>query len=262
MKSFPLLSKANIKRQLMALSKEQSDQVTEDVLSEGRIFFLGKFEVDLKLFELSNSVMSNLKDNVRQPFGIHSWYFSMDVKWPDHAEYTSVMVRVDPDERHSTNAAVLFFQTKADLSMESTEGWDVMHSEKGFTCRRLTETGFTFTGEFAPTCYMIAIACLNTKGCNVSQAKKNNLMKSSLSQRIPHYDVDASEYITAIRSKSNTSENIKSRKSLRRSPIPHLRRGHERISGGKRIWVRDALINVKKEGDVAFVEKRLAYVVK
>ena len=76
MTSRKLLSKANIKRRLVALSQAQSDQVTDNVLSEGRIFFLGKFEVDLQLFELSNSVMVNLKEHVHQPFGIHSWYFT------------------------------------------------------------------------------------------------------------------------------------------------------------------------------------------
>lgn len=64
-----LLSIANIKRWLLALSEAQSDQVTDNVLSEGRIFFLGKFEVDLQLFELSNSVMVNLKEHVTSRLG-------------------------------------------------------------------------------------------------------------------------------------------------------------------------------------------------
>lgn len=78
----------------------------------------------------------------------------------------------------------MFFHTKSNLGIEASETWHFRHSEEGFSCRCLTEIGFTFTDEFAPTCYMIAIACLNSKGCNISDAKKNNLMKSSISAEI------------------------------------------------------------------------------
>ena len=186
----------------------------------------------------------------------------MDVKWPDHTDYTTILVRVDRDIADNNDALAMFFHTKSNLSLEASETWHFRHSEEGFSCRRLTETGFTFTGEFAPTCYMIAIACLNTKGCNVSEAKKNNLTKFSISAEISHYNVDAKEYITPIRSGSDKSGKLSGRQGLRKSPVPHLRRAHERVSRDKRIWVKDTLVNVKKEGDFTFVEKRLAYVVK
>lgn len=258
----PTLTKALVKKQLRALSKDRTDEVTTGILSEGRIFFLGKFDVDIKLFELSHTVMDNLKENVNQPFGIHPWYFSMDVRWPDHTEYTTVLVRVDPNPRDHNEVSSLFFHAKSDLSISATEGWMFNHGSSGFLCRKLTETGFDFTGEFAPTCYMIAIACLNTRGCSIERSKSNSLMRSSINQKIPHYDVNASEYITAIRSSSKRSGAQKDANSPRRSPIPHLRRGHERIQNGKRTWIRDMLINVRSEGDVAFVDKRIAYVVK
>ena len=89
--------------------------------------------------------------------------------------------------------------------------WHFIHSEEGFSSHQFTETGFTFTGDFAPNCYIIGIACLNTKGCNGSQAKKNNLMNSSTSAEISHYNVDANEYITAIRSGSDKSGKLSGR---------------------------------------------------
>ena len=58
------------------------------------------------------------------------------------------------------------------------------------------------------------------------------------------------------------SDNPKESSGLRRSPIPHLRRGHERVVNGQRTWIRDMLINVRSEDDIAFVDKRIAYVVK
>ena len=262
MAALPTLTKTLVKKQLRALSKDRTDEVTTGILSEGRIFFLGKFDVDIKLFELSHSVMDNLKENVNQPFGIHPWYFSMDVRWPDHTEYTTVLVRVDPNPRDQNEVSSLFFHAKSDLSISATEGWMFNHGSSGFLCRKLTETGFDFTGEFAPTCYMIAIACLNTRGCSIERSKSNKLMRSSINQKVPHYNVDASEYITAIRSSSKSSVAKKGENSQRRRPIPHLRRGHERILNDKRIWIRDMLINVRSESDVAFVDKRIAYVVK
>ena len=87
-------------------------------------------------------------------------------------------------------------------------------------------------------------------------------IKNLRSNLVKHYDVDASEYITAIRSRNTNSENTNESSGLRRSPIPHLRRGHERVVNGQRTWIRDMLINVRSEDDIAFVDKRIAYVVK
>ena len=87
-------------------------------------------------------------------------------------------------------------------------------------------------------------------------------MKSGISAEISHYKVDANEYINAIRSGSDKSEKLGSRQGLRRSPIPHLRRDHERFLQGKRTWVHYTLVNIKKASNFAFAEKRLVFVVK
>ena len=154
----------------------------------------------------------------------------------------------------------MFFAVQPNLNVAFVEGWDFSHTTQGFGTKKLTPKGFNFTSEFAPTCYMIAISCLNTRGCNVVRNEPVKGLKSQRSNDVQHYDVDAPEYITAIRSGGSDTGHRKEVSGTRRSPIPHLTLGHERITNGKRTWVRDMLINVKAEGDVAFVDKRLAYV--
>ena len=50
------LSKANVKKHLHKLSQDKTDETTADFLSEGRIFFLGRFDVDAELFDRSQVV--------------------------------------------------------------------------------------------------------------------------------------------------------------------------------------------------------------
>ena len=254
------LSKANVKKYLYQLSQDKTDETTAGILSEGRIFFLGRFDVDAELFDRSQVVLTNLGENVKQPFGKHAWAFCMDVKWPEQDHFTTVIGKVNvlsPDL-----LSCIFFAVALNYDVVAMETWDFSHTSQGFGTKRLTPMGFNFTSEFAPTCYMIAISCLNTRGCNVVRSEAVKGIKNLHSNNVQHYDVDAPEYITAIRSGSSDTGKRREGSGTRRSPIPHLRRGHERITNGKRTWVRDMLINVKAEGDVAFVDKRLAYVLK
>ena len=254
------LSKANVKKFLRELSLDRTDQVTEGILSEGRIFFLGRFDVDQDLFERSQSVLSNLAENVKQPFGTHPWVFCMDVKWPEHDNYTTVVGKLDVFTPDFLSCG--YWSTNEGQKMLLTETWDFSHTTAGFGAKRLSPMGFNFTGEFAPTCYMIAISCLNTRGCSVVRSEPLKGIKKLRSNHVQHYDVDASEYITAIRTKNNKTNQYKGVTGTRRSPIPHLRRAHERIINGQRVWIRDMLVNVRSEDDIAFVDKRIAYVAK
>lgn len=109
--------------------------------------------------------------------------------------------------------------------------------------------------------YPLAIAVLNTRGCRVDLKRAPSITnvkrKRQGKHTIPaHYDVDAAEYLTALGSVMDSAD----RGGTHSSPIPHLRRAHERVlSNGKRIWVSSALINVRSEGDIAFVERQKAY---
>lgn len=109
--------------------------------------------------------------------------------------------------------------------------------------------------------YPLAIAVLNTRGCRVDLRRAPSITNAKRKRQgknpIPaHYDVDAAEYLTALGSVVDSAD----RGGSHASPIPHLRCAHERVlSNGNRIWVSSALVNVRSEGDIAFVERRKAY---
>lgn len=102
---------------------------------------------------------------------------------------------------------------------------------------------------------------LNTRGCSIDLKRAPTIANAKRARTgksvIPgHYDVDAREYFTALGSTLNSSN----KDGTHASPIPHLRRAHERVlANGKRIWTPSALVNVRNEGDVAFVERRKSY---
>jgi hypothetical protein len=114
------------------------------------------------------------------------------------------------------------------------------------------------------TIYPLAIAILNTRGCTIGfkrAPRLENQRRSKKGQRpLPaHYRVDAAEYITALGGTSPARE----AGGTHASPIPHLRRAHERVlADGRRIWIPSALVNVRSEGDIAFVERRRGYLSK
>jgi hypothetical protein len=62
----------------------------------------------------------------------------------------------------------------------------------------------------------------------------------------PHWQVDAADYITALRPRSVRGDSLGGHHA---SPRPHLRRGHLRHlherHGGGTTWIRDALVNLK-----------------
>jgi len=113
----------------------------------------------------------------------------------------------------------------------------------------------------AGSLYPPAIAMLNTRGCSIDLKRAPTIANAKRARKgksvIPgHYDVDASEYFTALVSSNNPADNG----GTHASPIPHLRRAHERVlANGKRLWIPSALVNVRNEGDIAFVERRKAY---
>jgi hypothetical protein len=111
------------------------------------------------------------------------------------------------------------------------------------------------------TIYPLAIAILNTRGCTIDRKRAPQLENQRRSRKghrpLPaHYKVDAAEYITALGGTSPARD----AGGTHASPIPHLRRAHERVlADGRRIWIPSALVNVRSEGDIAFVERRKGY---
>ena len=65
---------------------------------------------------------------------------------------------------------------------------------------------------------MIAIARLNIQGFNVSQAKKNDPMKTSISHEIRHCHVDANKYITTINLRKKTLK-VNDQRAIRISKV-------------------------------------------
>lgn len=111
---------------------------------------------------------------------------------------------------------------------------------------------------------LAALVMLNTKGVDYAEKKPPRAERRRAEREgkpAPgHWQVDASEYFTALR---HTGGSGGEAKACHASPIPHIRRGHWRnLASGQQTWVRDCLVNVSSQEQGAFVErerKRIAY---
>lgn len=250
-----------LKRVLEKLSDLASRSVIpQGIIDEGRIFSLGVFVNEDHLHGRVVDVVEGLREHVGQPFERHPWAFLYDIS------------TVKQDGRTSPITVVGVVWPQADGSVV-VKDFIAMHNRlrlmKQFLFRH-TPDGTTVIvaggdgseeDHVAGSLYPPAIAILNTRGCSIDLKRAPNIENARRKRQgkttIPsHFDVDASEYFTALGSAENTAD----RGGTHASPIPHLRRAHERIlPNGKRIWIPSALINVRNEGDIAFVERRKSY---
>ena len=236
--------------------------VPRGILEEGRIFSFGQLENSEELNGRVTNVVEGLRDHIGQPFDLHPWAFVLEI---------SAFERT----------GVAFPASFIELIYPQVDGSILVESHIGMKGRILVQDRFVFrhtsegtkitvppdqrpaTTVSAPRLsqYPLAIAILNTRGCSIdlkqapSIANKRRVRQGK--HPLPaHYDVDAAEYLTALRTERDSQD----RGGTHASPIPHLRRAHERVLGnGKRIWVSSSLVNVRNEGDISFVEKRTAY---
>lgn len=237
--------------------------IPQGIIDEGRIFALGAFENEDKLHGRVTDVVEGLREHVGQPFELHPWAFVYEIStfkqdgmksripvagvvWPqaDGAVYVSDFIV--SSKRLRLIKRVIFRHTQ--------DGTIITVSRKD---AELVDAHELAGSSFYPP----AIAILNTRGCNVDLKRAPSVTNARRKRqgkcRIPaRYDVDASEYFTAL----GSSESSEPCDGTHASPLPHLRRAHERLlPNGKRIWIPSALINVRSEGDIAFVERRKAY---
>ncbi|SDF67415.1 hypothetical protein SAMN04488105_14710 [Salipiger thiooxidans] len=239
-----------------------SGVIPQGVVDEGRIFSFGTFENEDSLHGRVRDVVQGLKDHVGQPFDAQAWAFTYELS---------------TEKQDGVKPPLTFLAIVQPQANEAILVWEFLTGPK--TPRLINRISFCHTSAgvignvlgartkgdaedcLARSVYPLAIAILNTRGCSVTFRRAPSVTNARRKRRgkpiIPgHHDVDATEYVTALRSTSISRD----LGGTHASPLPHLRRAHERVlSDGRRIWVRSALINVRAEGDIAFVERRKAY---
>lgn len=240
-----------------------SGTIPQGIIDEGRIFVLGVFENDDKLHGRVTDVVAGLREHIGQPFELHPWAFIFEIstfKQDGKKSRLPVAGVVWPQADGSVFVSDFIVSTKG---LRLIDHFVFRHTHDGTTITVSKTDGGQEDAEdrAAASLYPPAIAILNTRGCSVdlkraptvTNARRKRQGKSTIPAR---YDVDASEYFTAL----GSAESTKRGGGTHSSPMPHLRRAHERVlQDGKRIWIPSALINVRSEGDVAFVERRKAY---
>lgn len=237
--------------------------IPQGIIDEGRIFALGVFMNEDHLHGRVTEVVEGLKEHVGQPFELHPWAFVYDIstfKQDGRTSPITVVGVVWPQDDGSVLVRDFIAMPKGLRLMKQ---FLFRHTPDGTT---VTVGGGHENQEdqvdrVSGSLYPPAIAMLNTRGCGIdlkrapkiANAKRRRQGKSLIPA---HYNVDASEYFTALGSAKNTANHG----GTHASPIPHLRRAHERVlPNGQRIWIPSALINVRNEGDIAFVERRKSY---
>jgi hypothetical protein len=254
----------NLNRVLENLSSLSSQgAIPQGIIDEGRVFALGQFDNDEHLHGRVIDVVEGLKDHVGQPFDTHPWAFLFDMstfKQDGVAALMTLLGVVWPQDDGSVFVRDYFVMAK---SLRRMNDFTFDHTTNGTTIKLIGSGNERMDVEdsLASSLYPLAIAILNTRGCSidfrsapgVTNARRKRQGKPPIPAR---YEVDAAEYVSALGSSTKGAD----RGGTHASPIPHLRRAHERVlANGKRIWVRSALINVRNEGDFAFVESRKAY---
>lgn len=254
----------NLQRVLEQLTA-MADQslIPRGITDEGRIFVLGSFDNDGSLHGRARAVVEGLREHVGQPFEAHPWAYVFELSAREQAPGTSPMTLVGVVWPSSDGSVPVKDYISYSKGLRQFNLSIFRHTETGTKVEVSASDDGILDAEdrLAASLYPLAIAILNTHGCSidlkrapgVTNARRKRLGKGALPA---HHDVDASEYVTALRATAGSAD----RGGTHASPIPHLRRGHERVlSDGKRIWVRSALINVRNEGAIAFVERRKAF---
>lgn len=230
------------------------------IIDEGRIFALGVFENEDHLHGRVVDVIEGLKEHVGQPFELHPWAFVYDIstfQQDGSASPITVVGVVWPQENGS---AVVKDFIALPKGLRLMKQFLFRHTPDGTTVSVAGGDG-SQEDSVAGSLYPPAIAMLNTRGCSIDLKRAPKIENARRARQgktvIPsHYDVDAAEYFTAL----GSAKDMANRGGTHASPIPHLRRAHERVlSNGKRIWIPSALINVRSEGDISFVERRKSY---
>jgi hypothetical protein len=251
----------NLKRVFQNMSDLSGNGVIpRGIIDEGRIFSLGVFVNEDHLHGRVVDVVEGLKEHVGQPFELHPWAFVYDISTFKQDGRTSPITLVGFVWPQADGSVVVKDYIALPKYLRYMKQFTFRHTTDGTTVKRVGSDGNQDNSVDA-SLYPLAIAMLNTRGCSIDlkrapkieNAKRNRQGKTTIPA---HFDVDASEYFTALNSAKYTTN----RDGTHASPIPHLRRAHERVlANGKRIWITSALINVRNEGDIAFVERRKSY---
>lgn len=235
--------------------------VARGVVDEGRIFALGLFENEEQLHGRVRDVVQGLREHVGQPFERHPWAFVFDIstfKQTGHNSPMSMLGVVWPQSDGSVVVQEYYLTGRSARRMRSVR---FEHTPEGTSLSLLGRSGLNseqMEDALSASIYPLAIAILNTRGCTIDlkrapQLENRRRARKGLRLLPPHYRVDAAEYITALSGASTAPE----AGVIHASPIPHLRRAHERVlADGRRIWIPSALVNVRREGDIAFVERK------
>ena len=237
--------------------------ILRGITDEGRIFALGTIDSGEHLASRVISVVDGLREHVGQPFENHPWSYSFDISTFRQDAVSALMTMVGVVCPQADGSIFVKDYILLPRGLHPVHQFQFEHTPNGTILTPLEANGRKMsTEDRAASClYPLAIAILNTRGCTIdfknAPSVANVRRKRQGKHPIPaHYDVDATEYITALYSPTKSTD----RDGTHASPLPHLRRAHPRnLSTGQRIWVRSALVNVRKEGDIAFVERRQAY---
>lgn len=230
------------------------------IIEEGRIFAFGVLENEDHLHGRATDVIEGLKDHVGQPFDLHPWAFVYEIsthKQDGNKTPIPVVGLVFPQ---AGGSVVVKDYLATPKGLRFTNQFVFHHTANGTTVTVQNRDGDS-EDRVAGSLYPPAIAMLNTRGCSIDLKRAPTIVNAKRARKgknvIPgHYNVDAREYFAALGSTSKPSN----KGGTHASPIPHLRRAHERVlASGKRIWIPSALVNVRSEGDVAFVERRKSY---
>jgi hypothetical protein len=247
--------------ELSGLSDRQ--MIPRGIIEEGRIFAFGVFENEDHLHGRVTDVIEGLKEHVGQPFDLHPWAFVYEVSTFKQDGKTPTIPAVGLVWPQADGSVIVRDFVAAPRGFRFLDQFTFYHTANGTTVRVSGEGRGQEDHEdrVAGSLYPPAIAMLNTRGCGIDLKRAPSIANSRRARMgkscIPaHYNVDAAEYFTALGSSQSSNE----LGGTHASPIPHLRRAHERVlPSGKRIWIPSALVNVRNEGDVAFVERRKSY---
>lgn len=237
--------------------------VPKGLLDEGRIFALGQFVNEDHLHSRVIDLIEGLGSHIGQPFEQHPWAFSFDISTVKQDGRTSPTTAVGVVWPRTNGSVIVKEYAAAPRGLRLHHQLLFEHLDSGTTAKAFDTSGNPKTGEDAITgsFYPLAIAMLNTRGCSIDARQAPTLLNAKRAKKgkqpIPaHYELDGSEYFTALCASQSNSRG----EAGHASPLPHLRRAHERVlANGKRIWIPSALVNVRNEGDIAFVERRKAY---
>lgn len=102
---------------------------------------------------------------------------------------------------------------------------------------------------------LAAVAVCNTRGIAFNRIRPERGTKRP--RKAGYIRFHTGPYFTAL----NAPVRERQSAGTHASPKPHIRRGHVRtLHSGQQVWIREQLIGVRSEHELAFVETRRAYV--